>query len=278
MTCEEFERVLPELEGVHNLEQEAHLRSCPTCADLLADLDAISFQAKDLRNSEEPHPRVWEAIALALRNEGLIRDSHPHRADPEVAHTIEDQEHVHACVACTSVQSDLTAITQQARSMQESFEPSPRVWNSIEIALKQEGLIRRPLAETRSVKSMRPHWRLAWLVPSAVVAMLILGTVLFQHGGGRQDQIAGNAQPALATLSDTPTQSEERELMRLVSERAPALKSAYEADLKVVDGYIRDAEESARANPQDEMAQQYLMSAYEQRAMVYEMAMNRSMR
>lgn len=44
-----------------------------------------------------------------------------------------------------------------------------------------------------------------------------------------------------------------------------------------MNSYIRDAEQSARANPDDEEAQQYLMNAYEQKAMVYELAMDRSM-
>jgi len=44
-----------------------------------------------------------------------------------------------------------------------------------------------------------------------------------------------------------------------------------------VNEYIRDAEESAQADPNDEEAQQSLMDAYEQRAMVYDMALDRSM-
>jgi hypothetical protein len=55
------------------------------------------------------------------------------------------------------------------------------------------------------------------------------------------------------------------------------MRAGYESDLRAVNAYIRDAESSVRDNPNDAIAQQYLMNAYEQRAMVYEMAMNRAL-
>lgn len=74
MNCGEFERVLPEfLEGEHTREQQAHFDSCSACANLLADLDLISSQAKLLVASEEPRPAVWDALESRLRHEGLIR-------------------------------------------------------------------------------------------------------------------------------------------------------------------------------------------------------------
>src|SRR6202041_2970037 len=73
MTCEEFERVLPELGSGHSIEQEEHLQTCSACSDLVADLNAISLQARLLQGSEEPSPWVWNSLEFALREEGLIR-------------------------------------------------------------------------------------------------------------------------------------------------------------------------------------------------------------
>ena len=72
MTCEEFERVLPELGSGRSIEQEEHLRCCPECSDLVADLNAISRQGRLLQGSEEPSPWVWKSIEATLRQEGLI--------------------------------------------------------------------------------------------------------------------------------------------------------------------------------------------------------------
>ncbi len=73
MTCEEFKRVLPELGSGHGIEQEEHLKSCCACSDLVADLNAISKEARFLQGSEDPSPWVWNSIEVALRQEGLIR-------------------------------------------------------------------------------------------------------------------------------------------------------------------------------------------------------------
>ncbi|HZP61954.1 MAG TPA: anti-sigma factor [Terriglobales bacterium] len=219
MTCDEFQRVLPELEGGHNLEQQQHVRSCPTCAELLADLSAITHEAR------------------------LLEDAH---------------------------------------------EPSPNLWNSIETALRQEGLIRQPVPELVELRlpsrsASTPRWRFAWLVPLAAAALF--GSVLLvMHQ--RVNPVAQQpmAPPAVAAVgqqgqnagTDDIHGTDDIQLLSMVSAQAPALRASYESDLKAVDAYIRDAEFSAQKDPNDEIAQQYLMNAYEQRAMIYEMAMERS--
>jgi DNA-binding SARP family transcriptional activator len=62
-----------------------------------------------------------------------------------------------------------------------------------------------------------------------------------------------------------------------VESRTPALRAAYENELRNVNAYIRDAEQSVETDPNDEEAQQTLMEAYGQKAVVYELAMDRSL-
>jgi len=213
MTCNEFVRVLPELEGGHTIEQQQHLRTCPRCAELVAELNAITEQARLLRTAELE-------------------------------------------------------------------EPSPRVWNSIEIALRQEGLIREPQPAVVSAR-LSPRRRLAWLVPAMAALLVVLGLLVYEKGGV-QPQVATAPVPvatsdvaSVATADSMPP--EEQQLLSLVEARTPALRQSFESDLRAVDSYIRDAEQSARNNPNDEIAQQHLMNAYEQRAMVYEMALDRNL-
>ncbi len=74
MTCAEYQRVLPYIiEGGGNAEEEAHLRTCLVCSDLVADLHYISDQAKLLAPVDDPDPRVWEGIQRSLEREGLVR-------------------------------------------------------------------------------------------------------------------------------------------------------------------------------------------------------------
>ena len=208
MTCEEFERVLPELGGSHSIEQQEHLKSCSSCSDLVSDLEAISQHARLLKGSEEP---------------------------------------------------------------------SPWVWNSIEIALREEGLIRQPPQSAASARVPLLSWKMRWLTaPLAAIFLLALGMLLQERGGvkpGPAIERATNTVPA----SDEAMPSDDQQLLNTVAERMPSLRAAYEANLRSVNAYIRDAERSAHSDPNDEEAQQALVNAYEQRAMVYEMALNRSL-
>src|SRR5450755_2539854 len=80
MTCEDVERVLPELiEGTPDItferDFEIHLQSCSDCSDLVSNLKLISSSARQMADSEEPAPQVWLRIAAELRAEGIIRES-----------------------------------------------------------------------------------------------------------------------------------------------------------------------------------------------------------
>lgn len=209
MTCQEFQRVLPELEGGRSFEADEHLRMCSRCWDLVSDLDAISQQARLLQASEEPSPRVWNSIEITLRQEGLIRQS------------------------------------QQDRPL--------RQWTG---------------------------WRFRWLAPVAAALLLVSGFILRQHRGGPSQLTARSVAltgPGTGNPLISQAGGDEDQLLNVVSARAPALRAGYVSDLRAVDDYIRDAESSAHDNPNDEIAQQYLTNAYEQRAMVYEIGMARSL-
>jgi hypothetical protein len=208
MTCQEFERVLPELGDGCSIEQEAHLRSCSACSDLVADLNAIS---------------------------------------------------------------------QQARLLQGSEEPSPWVWNSIEVALRQDGLIRQPHLEHSRTPAPLLGWKLRWLVPAAAMFLVAFGVLMFQRGTF-QPHVAEQTPPVgVMTAGLQPMAGDDLQLLKTVGERMPSMRAEYEANLRSVNAYIQDAEQSAHSDPNDEVAQQYLRNAYEQKAMVYEMALDRSL-
>ena len=71
---------------------------------------------------------------------------------------------------------------------------------------------------------------------------------------------------------------EDQQILDAVAVQAPMMKASYEDNLRSVNAYIRDAEQSVEQNPYDEEARQYPMEAYEQKAMLYDMALNRSLR
>ena len=219
MNCVEFERVL--LEEGRTPEQQAHLSSCPACANLLADLDFISSQAQSLLATDEPSPAVWNALEIQLRREGLIR--------------------------------------------------------SPEVARPQVDFFRR--------------WRAAWLVPVAA-ALAVVGVVRLHHptGVGENLPIAKQAQASPAkkqpvmsasstiassrAVSSAAVSNEDRQLLDTVAARPPAQRARYSADLDDANAFIRDAEAAAKIDPNDIYRQQMLINAYEQKQMLYDLAVD----
>jgi len=195
----------------------------------------------------------------------------------EGVRSFELEQHLRTCSECAALVSDLNAISAQSRLLQTvEEEPSARLWASIESTLRQEGLIHEARPQLVSVAPRAPRWRFPWLMPAMATFLVVCGLVLYQRGGlepAPASQPVAKVSPADQASAMVP---EEEEVLKLVGARVPALRATYESDLKAVDAYIVDAERSARTNPNDEIAQQYLMNAYEQKAMVYELAMDRS--
>jgi hypothetical protein len=142
--------------------------------------------------------------------------------------------------------------------------------------LQQEGLIRQPQQERARTLVPLLGWKLRWLVPLAAAFLVVFG-VLMHERRGVQPELAKRGTPPVGVVTADLMPSEDQQLLNTVAARMPSMRDAYEANLRSVNAYIRDAEQSANSNPNDEVAQQYLMNAYEQKAMVYEMALDRSL-
>lgn len=81
MTCAEFQQELPYIiDTGGSAEQEAHLRECKVCADLVQDLRYIAEQAKLLVPMHDPSPRVWDGIQESLEREGLVKPRQARRS------------------------------------------------------------------------------------------------------------------------------------------------------------------------------------------------------
>jgi len=189
----------------------------------------------------------------------------------------EQQEHLRFCSSCFDLLSDLSLIAREARSLQSDVEPGPRVWSSVEIALRQEGLIHDPQPQMQ--KARRPLlWRPAWALSFGAVFLVAIAGLLYERGTGSPEVAGlGIIKPAAsnATVPDDYS-PDDIEVLQDVGSRTPAMLADYKANLRKVNSYVRDAEQWVRSNPSDEVAQQSLINAYEQRAVVYQMALDRS--
>ena len=187
------------------------------------------------------------------------------------------QAHLKGCANCSGLAASLQTIAREARMLQASQEPSPRVWDSLEIALRREGLIRQPRPHSHRLilPSLTRRWGVAaWLVP--VAAALLVGAAVLLYQRPHPGRLAVNS-PQAAIVAVSSGDLNDEQLLQEVATRAPMMRAAYESNLRDVNAYIRDAQASVNADPNDEEAQQALMDAYGQRSMIYEMALDRSL-
>ena len=247
MNCVELQHSLVEIEDGSGADQRAHLKTCRKCSTLIAELNLIATTATDLRGAEEPSPRVWHSIETALNQ----------------------------------FETELNLIASSAVTLREMHEPSPRVWNSIEIALRQEGLIRpqgtTPSKRSRSLlPSFSSQWAFTrWALP--VAAMLLIAVSLYVHQQSVPSQLAKvTTKPvAIAKVSDAAVAGlNDDDLLQEVAEQSPAMKAQYADNLLHVNQFIQDAKSDVDANPNDEEARRSLMAAYQEKAMLFELAMD----
>jgi hypothetical protein len=221
MNCFEFERVLPDyLDGEHTAELQAHLQSCSSCSDLLADLNFISSEARLLQDSVDPSPAVWNALEIQLRREGLIREA-------------EDQ-----------------------------------------------GKIREVVPARSSLSDFFRRRRAAWLVPVAAALVIAGGLKLYRPAGaGDTNPVARVNAPASGTpesQASSQVSNEDQQMLSTVAAHFPSQQARYRQNLDQANSYIRDAQQSIRNDPNDVYSQDLLINAYEQKQMLYDLAVNRS--
>jgi hypothetical protein len=193
--------------------------------------------------------------------------------EAEDGSTAEQRAHLRNCPACSALVKDLKLIITAAAGLQDADEPSPRVWNSIEIQLRREGLIRPQRTGGSLAHWLFAGWSGRWLIPAAVM-LLVAGGLFVQE----RMQIKDLSQQAALTVPG-PTQSDldDNDLMQEVSDDAPAMRAQYQQNLQRVNESIRDAQSLVDESPNDEDARRSLMDAYEQKSMLFQLAMDRSL-
>ena len=210
MNCVDLQASLAEREDARSADQRAHLKTCPECSSLVAELNLIAATAVELRAADEPSPQVWNSIAIALRKEGLIRP-------------------------------------QRSRSLLPSFGS---------------------------------QWTWArWMVPAAAVLLIAVGLYVRQHSSLVNQVARDNAPIPVPDAAVTASEGglNDADLLAEVAQLSPALQAQYTDDLQHVNEYIRDAKGVVADNPNDEEARRSLLEAYQEKAMLFDLAMDRSL-
>jgi hypothetical protein len=193
-------------------------------------------------------------------------------AEVEDGSTAEQRSHLRSCPTCARLLQELELIVSTAGDLQETAEPSPRVWNSIEAVLRREGLIRPQNSRgRRPALSFVTGWgRLGWVFPAAAMLLLVIAIYLGRDTATFPDR----QQIAVTTPVSSSSGLDDRDFLEEVADNSPAMRSAYEDNLRQVNASISDAQSFVNENPNDADGRRALMEAYQQKSMLFEMAMD----
>jgi hypothetical protein len=204
--------------------------------------------------------------------------------ESEDGSSAEQQAHLKTCSECSILVAELARIASAARELRAADEPSPRVWNSIEIALRQQGLIRPQPQHHSLLPSFGSSWGFVrWMAPVAAALLVAVGIYFQQHSATLP--ASHNASTPAVAESGSPGSGSDFELAGLndddllleIAEQSPAVQAQYTDNLRSVNEYIRDAKTIVASDPNDEDARRSLMEAYQQKAMLFELALDRSL-
>src|SRR5713226_8042045 len=190
--------------------------------------------------------------------------------------------HLGACGQCRAMVSDLEAIQAVARGMAAAqVEPPERMWVSLRAQLVSEGLIREPAEAVHTA-----GWLSGWFagVPRPALAGAYLAFVLAAVGLIVVQSNLRRVEMSRSTPAPTPTATAaldsqlttvERRTISAMRQNNPVVTDSLRKNLDIVDNFIALCEKDVREEPENDVAREYLYGAYQQKAELLAMMVDR---
>jgi hypothetical protein len=262
MTCSEVQEVLPEIldvpvDGLFPPDFQSHLKVCADCSDLVSDLRSITGEARHLVANDEPSPLLWLRIAAQLRSEGLIRDQNS---------DFSARENLKPTLIRNSPRArwrlswlvPVAAMLLVAGTYVAKHQSNPSVSES-----------KTPASPAPSAATPNSNPALTASTPPTISAP--------ERATAPKTASSSAAEQVAQRRGDTEgaPSADDEQFMSVVSSRAPSMKTTYEKQLQVVNADIRESQAYVDQNPADTDARQHLMEAYQQKALLYQLALDR---
>lgn len=182
--------------------------------------------------------------------------------------------HLAGCGSCQHLVADLTAIVATAHLLPAEVEPPRRVWTSLRARLEQEGVIHAPGRQAwwpDFSKVFRPRI----LATSAVGLLILVAAALQFPRSANQPTEARNAYDMLYQDTSLTLNNDEAHLPALQLAGGTNVDVSLRQNLDIVDNFIVDCEQRMKEEPQDDLAREYLSGAYQQKAELISVMMER---
>jgi len=255
MQCKEVESVI-EQEGLELLPDSAraHLATCDSCRDFVADLSSIVTAAHELPAEVEAPARVWIALRNQLEAEGIIRTP---------------------AVPVARVRS-----TPWWQSLGNIFRGRALVATAAGIAVAffagMQATRHRILApvrtETASVAAPGA------LKPATAGAGVVSSNVAKSKSPAPRPAVAlpqVPTPPAALDFGEHDLANMRMAGTAVSNNSSSVVDTSLQDSLKQVDAFIAECEKHLQDNPHDELAREYLSAAYHQKAELISVMLDR---
>jgi anti-sigma-K factor RskA len=172
--------------------------------------------------------------------------------------------HVASCQHCQDYLADLETIVSVADELPAEVEPPARLWMALRAQLEREGLIKEPV--TARTEEPGSWWDFGTFFRSRAFATVTVGALIAAAAilELRQPPELPLPPEVVATVKQLDEQEIDVRNMHLAS--TSPVDAALEQNLKEIDNFIAECERHLQQAPQDDLAREYLYSAYQQKA------------
>jgi hypothetical protein len=242
MHCKELESVL-EAEGLAELSKDArlHLATCGACQGFVADLNSIIAAAKSLPAEVTPPDRIWISLRAQLEAEGLIKEP------VEVAEQTGWWESFGAWLKPGTLATATVAALVLATAIYVTRDSR----NSLPEAAKYQPKVETPRPAQPEVAGSVPA---ASPLPSKAPS-------LAQAPSKTKELAPSPSESASFTLNQAELDVPDMQLAG-----NSQVDVALRQNLRTLNAFIAECELRLKQNPQDELAREYLYTAYQQKA------------
>jgi hypothetical protein len=201
-------------------------------------------------------------VEVVLEQEGFV-------PVPEAA-----RAHLAGCTSCKNFIADLTAIVATAHLLPAEVEPPPRVWTSLRAQLEHEGIIRAP-GPHFWWSNFSEFFRPRVFATCAVGLLIFVAAALQLQRSSTQPTEARNAYDNLYQDTSLTLNNDEAHLPAMQLAGNSDVDVSLRQNLDIVDKFIVDCEQRVKAEPRDDLAREYLNGAYQQKAELISVIMER---
>ena len=201
-------------------------------------------------------------VEVVLEQEGFV-------PVPEAA-----RAHLAGCSSCQNFIADLTAIVATAHLLPAEVEPPRRVWTALRVQLEEEGII-RGAAQDSWWASFSELFRPRVLATAAVGLLIVAAGALQLQRPATQPSEARNAYDDLFQDTSLTLNNDEAHLPAMQLAGNSGVDVSLRQNLDIVDKFIVDCEQRVKEQPQDDLAREYLTGAYQQKAELISVMMER---